>query len=281
MSFQADILEATLHQMDEAIVIVDCCSNVLFWNQAASSLTGYDSSDVLAHPCPNLIATQSISNDSPSGKPSSVALKHKCGHIIPAMLRIFNLQSATREAAGKAMLFYPIEQLEPANSDESSGPADLKRSHAEMSDRIEAAHHQWRTSGIPFGLLRIVVDQAESLRITHGGEACESMMRTVQQTLNRQLKPAEIIARWDTAEFLLLSHERTSEQIDEHALHLAGMARTADFRWWGDRVNLTVSIGAAFAAEGHTLNSLLGAALGAMHSATYAGGNQVIHARGI
>ena len=28
---------------------------------------------------------------------------------------------------------------------------------------------------------------------------------------------------------------------------LAGLARTADFRWWGDRVSLTVSVGVAMA----------------------------------
>jgi hypothetical protein len=42
-----------------------------------------------------------------------------------------------------------------------------------------------------------------------------------------------------------------------HAQALAGLARTADFRWWGDRVSLTVSIGAAQADSSETLANLL------------------------
>jgi len=56
---------------------------------------------------------------------------------------------------------------------------------------------------------------------------------------------------------------------------LAGLARTADFRWWGDRVSLTVSIGAAQAQSAGTLADLLERAKAAMFSSYHAGGNRV------
>jgi diguanylate cyclase (GGDEF)-like protein len=101
------------------------------------------------------------------------------------------------------------------------------------------------------------------------------MLRTMEQTLLRQLKPAEVIGRWGNNEFLVLTHARTAELLAEHARRLAGLARTADFRWWGDRVVLTVSIGASHATNGETLQTLLGRARHAMHASEYAGGNQV------
>jgi PleD family two-component response regulator len=60
-----------------------------------------------------------------------------------------------------------------------------------------------------------------------------------------------------------------------HAQVLAGLARTADFRWWGDRVSLTVSIGAAQAQIAGTLADLLEGAKAAMFSSYQSGGNRI------
>ncbi len=65
-----------------------------------------------------------------------------------------------------------------------------------------------------------------------------------------------------------------------HARVLAGLARTADFRWWGDRVSITVSIGAAQAEGDGSLANLLEKAKLAMHSSFHAGGNQITPAPG-
>jgi GGDEF domain-containing protein len=67
-----------------------------------------------------------------------------------------------------------------------------------------------------------------------------------------------------------------------HAQVLAALARTADFRWWGDRISLTVSIGAAQACHNQNegLAHLLERAQGAMESSIHAGGNCITSAPG-
>jgi hypothetical protein len=64
----------------------------------------------------------------------------------------------------------------------------------------------------------------------------------------------------------------------DHAQKLAGLARTADFRWWGDRISITVSVGAAQADRTATLPDLLGKAQSAMTTSFLAGGNQITSA---
>jgi GGDEF domain-containing protein len=88
------------------------------------------------------------------------------------------------------------------------------------------------------------------------------------------------MGRWGDDEFLVLSHERTPEMLATHAQVLAGLARTADFRWWGDRASLTVSIGAAQAEQEGTLVELLERAKAAMLTSFHAGGNQITAAPG-
>jgi diguanylate cyclase (GGDEF)-like protein len=322
------MLEAALDLIDEGVAILDERTNVLFWNKAATTLTGYLPQNVVALPCPadlyridedhrgrlgtktdrstrreyrnassrfgafspgcaNLTSLLDPSQDEDdesgraSQRPTLVALNHKLGHAVPAMLRKVPLCDCFAGPLGAALLFYPVEEVDALPHGEIGEGVDVERSQADMEDRLEAAYHQWRNSGIPFGMLWITVDQAQALRRTHGRDACEAMLRTVEQTLARQMKPTEILGRWGDNEFLVLAHERTAELLVEHARRLDGLARTADFRWWGDRVGLTASIGASHAVEGDTLQSLLNRARQAMKSSAYAGGNQVTEAREI
>jgi GGDEF domain-containing protein len=83
------------------------------------------------------------------------------------------------------------------------------------------------------------------------------------------------MGRWGDDDFLVLSHERTPEMLAAHARMLAGLARTAEFRWWGDRISLTVSIGAAQAEQSETLQLLLERAQIAMLKSVHAGGNHI------
>jgi diguanylate cyclase (GGDEF)-like protein len=208
-----------------------------------------------------------------------VSMSHKLGHSVPAMLRKCALRDFLGVAIGTALFFYPVEEVDALPHGETSDDVGIERTQAEMEDRLDAAYHQWTTTGMPFGLMWLMVDQAQSLRTTHGRDACESMLRTVEQTLLRQMSPSETIGRWGNNEYLVLSHERTAELLLEHARRLVGQARTSDFRWWGDRVGITISVGVCQAAEGDSLQSLLGRARQAMQSSGYAGGNCVTEAR--
>jgi GGDEF domain-containing protein len=106
------------------------------------------------------------------------------------------------------------------------------------------------------------------------------MLEKVEQVLGNGLRPAEQMGRWGDDEYLVLSHERTPEMLSAHAQVLAGLARTTDFRWWGDRVSLTVSIGAAQADRDASLIELLERAKAAVLSSFHAGGNHITSAPG-
>jgi diguanylate cyclase (GGDEF)-like protein/PAS domain S-box-containing protein len=328
MSDRVEMMEATLDLMDGGVAILDDQSNVLFWNKAAATLTGYPSHDVISRPCPaglyhvdeehrsrmdasadacrqghkvdprirsgevharvadsaGLLESPLESDTDDEDRlqsPTLVSISHKLGHSMPGMLRKIALRDSFGEPAGTALLFYPVEEADALPHGESGEGVGIERSQADMEDRLDAAHHQWVSNRMPFGLLWVTVDQAQSLRKTHGRDACEAMLRTVEQTLLRQLKPSEIIGRWGNNEFLVLAHERTAELLFEHARRLAGLARTADFRWWGDRVGLTVSMGASQAIAGDTLQSVLNRVRQAMQTSTYAGGNQVTESKEI
>ncbi len=129
-----------------------------------------------------------------------------------------------------------------------------------------------RGGGLPFGVLWIGVDQAPGLaqdarRGRLRGNARKGGERAGQgAAAGRRGRP---LGRRPVPGGL---HERTTEMLTEHAQVLAGLARTADFRWWGDRISLTVSIGAAQARQDEALAQLLERAQQAMESSIHAGG---------
>jgi diguanylate cyclase (GGDEF)-like protein len=291
-----EILEAALSELEEGIAVLDAESRVLFWNPAAAAISGHPAAELLSRALPgdfyqvdphhhappeggDNASPISITSARAAGhleRPVLVQLRHKQGHSLPAMLRRTPLRDALGKRFGTLLRFHPMEPIDtlPHGASEEDGSQEIRveESQAGMEDRLDEAWQQWTANAIPFGLLWITVDQAALLRRTHGRDASEAMLAIVERTMMHGLRPAEVLGRWGMNEFLVLSHERTAEMLEAHAQHVRGLAHTADFRWWGDRIPLTVSIGAAQADEDESLGSLLKRA---MQAGANAGGNLV------
>ena len=305
----AMLLSATLDALEEGVVVLDGDSRVAYWNLAATSISGYareaqigrasppgfyrldarHQEDIQAHaeaqePVHGHFATSEVnllapdtSVQAPScgDRPVLVELRHKAGHMLPAMLRRTALRDELGMRFGTLLRFHPAEDADQLPHGESGEGVGVEHSQADLEDRLDQSWRDWTSSGVSFGLLWITVDQAERLRKTHGRDACEAMLQSVIKTLRHGLKPTEILGRWGDNEFLVLAHERTAEMLKAHATHLLGLARTAEFKWWGDRVTLTVSIGAAQANGTENLSTLLKLAQKAMQTSIFNGGNRV------
>jgi diguanylate cyclase (GGDEF)-like protein/PAS domain S-box-containing protein len=285
MTDRTELLEAALDSLPDGVALLGAEGLVVFWSQAAEAITGHACAELLARPIPealepllrNDVCPSELDRDSepPPGRGAIVHLRHKLGHDVPAIARITALQDGLGNRIGKLVVFHPAESLDALPHGETGESSSVAASQADMEDRLAAEFEDFSRGGPPFGVLWITIDQAHELRKTHGAGACEAMVEKVQRTLAHGLRPAEELGRWGEDEFLVVSHERTPEMLAAHAQMLAGLARTADFRWWGDRVSLTVSIGAAQADQGDTLAQLLLRAQSAMISSIHAGGNHI------
>ncbi len=289
MGDRTELLEAALDSLPEGIALLGAESQVVFWNRAAEAITGYAGAEVLGRAAPAALEAL-LSGPRPAGPESCaepqtghgalVHLEHKLGHGVPAMLRNLVLRDGLGGRIGMAAVFHPAESLDALPHGECGEGSSVEADQAEFEERLEAVFDDFRQGGESFGVLWITVDQAHELRKTHGAGACEAMLEKVERAMAHGLRPAEEMGRWGDDEFLVLSHERTPEMLAAHAQALAGLARTADFRWWGDRLSLTVSIGAAQAQADGTLAGLLERAKAAMSSSFHAGGNHITLAPG-
>jgi diguanylate cyclase (GGDEF)-like protein/PAS domain S-box-containing protein len=290
MTDRAELLEAALDRLPAGIALLGEEGEVVFWNRAAEAITGHSGLELVGRAVPETLkpllegsaptGDQELYSGPQPGRGCLVHALHKLGHDVPAMTRTLALRDGMGGHIGTALVFHSAENLEALPHGETSEGGGLRASQAELEERLEALFEDFTYAGLAFGLLWITVDQAHKLRKTHGAGACEAMMEIVERALAQGLRLAEKLGRWGDDEYLVISHERTAEMLAAHAQSLAGLARTADFRWWGDRVSLTVSIGAAQSDQNEALKQLLLRAQEAMFSSIHAGGNRITLAPG-
>ena len=292
MADRTELLESALDSLQEGIALFGMDGKVVFWNQAAEETTGYPGVDLMGRGLPHGLdplqpefALQKGWRPTPGMHLSHgvlVKARHKLGHEIRVMARTRPLRDVLGERIGAAVVFHPAESLDALPTGSRGDDGEVANSQADLEEHLRNEFENCAGGSLPLGVLWVKVDQGEELHKTHGAGARQAMIEKMEHALSSGLRPAEIMGRWGDDEFLIISHERTSEMLSAHGRVLVGLARTADFQWWGDRVTLTVSIGAAQAQKrSETLAQLLERAQRAMETSMHEGGNRVSPMRGV
>lgn len=288
MSDRTELLESALHALPEGVGVFNETDEVVWWNSAAESITGFAGMELLQRPVPEVLepllqnGPRRIELVNRAAHGTLVRVRHKLGHEVAVMAQALVLRDGLGARIGMAAVFHPAESLDALPHGEAEEDAEVAASQADLEDRLCVEFNDFVEGGSPFGVLWISVDQVRELHKTHGAAACHAMLGKIWHALTPGLRPSEVIGRWGEDEFLVIAHERSPEMLAAHAQRLAGLARTADFRWWGDRVSLTVSVGAAQVERGadETLAQLLERAQKAMEGSMREGGNRVSLAAG-
>lgn len=301
MNDRTELLESALDCLHDGIALFGMEGEIAYWNQAAEAITGYAGVEVLGRAIPHglepLAPERALQREwepgaaAPGGRGMLVKARHKLGHETQVMARVLVLRDGLGERIGTAVVFHPAESLDALPHGRRGENTAVAASQADLEELLRSEFEDCMSGGMPLGVLWISVDQAEGLRKSHGTSACEAMLEKVERALMPGLRPAEVMGRWGEDEFLIISHERTAEMLLAHARLLVGLARTAEFRWWGDRISLTVSVGAAHsgaaadaaamaAGSDEGLARMLERAQKAMETSMRAGGNGVASAPG-
>lgn len=285
MANRAELVEAALDVYPEGLALLDDEERVVFWNRAAEAMTGYSGAELVGRCLPDVLDPLASGRDYDGhagprngpqpGRGSLVHAQHKMGRDVPAIARRVILRDGLGGRIGTAAVFHPGELSSALPHGETIDVDVVRESQAELEDRLASEFEMFMHEGVPLAVLWIAVDQAPDLRRTHGERACETMLEAVERRLANGLHPGEEVGRWGDHEFLVVSHERSPDALAAHAQTLAALARTADFRWWGDRISLSVSVGAAEGEPAEALAELLERARGAMIDSARTGGNHV------
>lgn len=289
MADRVELLESALDALAEGAALANADGAMVFWNRAAEMITGHGSGEVVGRSVRHLLELLVVGGvghwiratdlGTSRDRGNMVRIRHALGYELPILTQVTILRDGMGTRIGSEVLFHPADNIDALPHGESNDDARISESQTQLEDRLTRLHGDFDRGDLPLGVLWVTVDQAADLRRSHGSRACEAMLEAVERTLARGLKPTEEIGRWGEDEFLVLSHEHNAAALASHAQFLAGLARTAEFRWWGDRISLTVSIGAAQALSGESLPAMLERAQAAMLASIHAGGNHISASR--
>jgi diguanylate cyclase (GGDEF)-like protein len=147
--------------------------------------------------------------------------------------------------------------------------------HGLMESLLRENINLFAEHAIPFALLCIQIDQLERFTALHGREAGNAILFAVAQTLKHTLRPCDPVGRWAEDRFLAIvpyCSGSTVEQVGERLRNVVGFAAIP---WWGDRVSVTISLGATSVCAGDDAASIVSRAEVALEQSLARGGSCV------
>ena len=289
----SELLTAVLEHIEEGVYVVDAARRILYWNHGATRITGYAAheatgsscgSGVLMHcdgdgnvlcgtACPLLeVLADGMARE------RIVFLQHRDGHRVPVRARSGAVRGAGGAVVGALEMFE--EALMPGRADnaalgahgcldELTGAANRAYGEMRLHQGLEAASR----FGIPVGWLGIALDGAEELKHRYGHGLIDAAMTTIARTVDGNLGAHDVLMRWERTGFRVFLHNTPPEQMAELAARLVALVRASTLVWWGDPLRITVSIGAAPAGNGDSIENLEARAGQAFEHCRASGGN--------
>jgi len=270
--------KALIEQLEEGVCMVDHDHRILYWNSGAERISGYlahevagqfSHGDLLLH-CEN---DGSLLPGAGPGSPvvaamldgktheTTVFLLHREGHRLLVQLQARPIRDPDGAIVGALEVFEEVaaplhhraRELEAFGCSDSSTRA-ANREYGEMM--VRHALEAMNSFEIPLGWLRIGLDRAQDLDRSYGHGMVDAAVKMIAATLDRSLSSLDVLTRWETTEFRVEISRCSRSELAAAAERLRLLVRASTLEWWGDRLNVTVSVGGATAEPGDTMESL-------------------------
>ncbi|MDJ0764306.1 MAG: GGDEF domain-containing protein [Myxococcota bacterium] len=291
-----DFCSTVLDNMFEAVYYVDRKRRIMHWNAAAERMTGYTRHEVEGRVCADNILRHISTDGTPichNGCPLQKAMEtgevreaevffhHRAGHRVPVHVRVTPIRDESGEVVGALELFAKSKEEETQedliNALENLAYID------ELTDlpnrrftkiNIETRYEEFKRYGWPFGILFIDIDHFKDVNDAHGHDVGDAVLQMVGSTLKANTRPFDHIGRWGGEEFVAVATRvdlDTLAQIAQRFLFLVA-ASTLDKP---EKINVTISIGAAMAQENESMEDLIKRADEKLYQAKEGGRNRV------
>lgn len=296
-----DIFRRVLEEMPTAVYLVGRDGKILFWNYGAERITGHLRQDVVGHACrEDFLGTAEASEEQLSsaagalqavlrdGKPTEaqVSFRHKAGHLVPVRLRAMPVRDAAGAIIGAAECF--DEMMDVAEWDRRHSKlaeygcldaASGVLNHKMMESRLRECLATFAENRVPFSVLCIAFDRLADVQSRYGAAAVAAVLRVVGQTLETSLRPTDFLGRWQENEFLAIVTECNQAELASVGERLRKTILRAKITWWGDLLQVSVSMGGTAAKAEDTVQEILRRGEEALRQSASAGGNRLTVSR--
>jgi diguanylate cyclase (GGDEF)-like protein/PAS domain S-box-containing protein len=269
-----------LDHMSDGVYFVDRERRILYWNEGAYRLTGYEQKELLGRCCQDDILchvdtagnrlcqedcplTASIADG--ESHQANVFLRHKQGRRVPVNVRVQPLRDGSGAVVGAIEIFSDDSaQHEARRKTEAMNRLAFldhltqlaNRRFVEMSARTALSEYQVHND--PFGVMMIDLDRFKEINDAYGHSCGDRALVQVGQTLTGSLRPTDVVGRWGGDEFLAIVRNVNRDALKMLAERcVALMVQTAIPSNDERAISLSISVGAALARPGETAEGLV------------------------
>lgn len=274
-----EIFRSVLESLQTGVYLVDRERKVLFWNDGAERITGYYRHEAVGHFCRDTILAHCeergcelcgsvcpLADVMHAGKAkhSHLYFHHKNGSSIMVQVWTVPIRNAHGSLIGVAESF---EEVEPVTGSYSLRDR-LKvteclddASHLPNRESVEFHLHEaltsWLRHKLPFGILRIRMDESAHFQASHGREAVNALLRLVGKAVRDDLAPMNFMGRWADDEFVVITVDSALTGVEASALQIRNLTSHLGLHCWGDTLAIGVSIGVAIAQPDDSSEAIL------------------------
>ena len=135
--------------------------------------------------------------------------------------------------------------------------------------------------GKPLALLFVDIDHFKKLNDTYGHQAGDQVLAGVARAMMTTIRAEDVLARYGGEEFAIICREIELEGAESLAKRLIAAVAERPFEFLGQKISVTISVGAAVDRGRSEAQTLIAAADAAMYEAKRTGRNRVcLHRQG-
>jgi len=273
--------DATLTSIADAVVSCDREGRIVYLNQSAELMCGWDESEARRRSFIEIFVGESIDatffDAIVPNHEQTLHLRDRTGRPYAVRLVARRVENTTTQVAWVVVMSDITDSLESAQKlrhqathDALTGLANRERLGHELERAIETAHH----SGHPFALLFIDLDDFKRINDSLGHSAGDDLLRQVAARLSSGWRGNDLLVRWGGDEFVLLLNDlKWIGVFDELPRRLMRLF-IDPFLVDGQEIFMTASVGIAlYPRDGTQADTLLQNADAAMYQAKQNGRN--------
>ncbi len=285
-----------VQSLDDGLYYVDRERRILYWTGGAERISGYAAAEIVGQHCYDNRLNHVDENgqslchgkcplaatiEDGQRRESVVYLRHREGHRVPVRVRTSPVYDDAGAIVGAAEVFTDQAPLPASRTDvdelrrlafDDQLTGLPNRTHAErvLNGRIASLERR----GWPFGLLIADIDRFKDVNDEHGHLAGDAVLRVVARTIANASRPEDFVARWAGDEFVVVVTAADAGGLMSVANRMRALVARSRPGIDGDKVAISISIGATSAVEGDTIDTLFARADRALYAAKEAGRNR-------
>lgn len=290
-------MKAIFDNLYEGVYIVDKKRKILFWNDSAERISGYNAKDIMGNHCYNNIlrhvdedGNQLCLNGCPlhatimdgQSRSNLVYLHHKKGHRVPVNVKTFPIYDEDSNAIGAVEIFNDaqyymeskdkVEQLQKdVMYDQLTKVPNRRYFDSFITNKFDE-YHQFDSS---FGLLFIDIDHFKHVNDTYGHVIGDEVLKVVSSTVKKALRSSDFIGRYGGEEFVVLLFGVSEEVLKKIANKLRVLVESSITHTDKEDIHVTISVGGSLIRKDDSISSLIERSDKLMYESKNTGRNKV------